>query len=265
MRAAWLDNVGPLGAADFLGEMSAEMPHVHLLGSLNRHITVYSQQTRAINLIDALAKSYDGKLRGRRIAVVGAGFAGLTAAAYAASRLLLEALSQTYGSLAGNWRDARDYAQARAKYDAGNTAEEERRTRCRHLDSYNLLQRLVVRLLEEPKDLERDEAIVDGRSLEAALAAARSVIAGQVEAGRQDSWALADLALVTILCGESAEATLASLDKRHIDHSFYESTHKAVSALIDEGLGGETELRERLIGFRDFLERKGGLRTARTS
>jgi tetratricopeptide (TPR) repeat protein len=174
---------------------------------------------------------------------------------------LLETLSQTYGSLAGTWRDAQDYAQAQKYYDKGNDAEKDRREHCGHLDSYNLLQRLVVRILEHPKDWK--EVVVDGMSLAEALSHARGVIAKQVEAGRHDSWALADLALVTILCDESAERTLASLDKRHVDRAFYESTHKAVSALIAEGLGSGTELHERLIRFQEFLEQKGGLRAGR--
>src|SRR5580704_11251667 len=65
---------------EFLQWMSTGVPGVYLLGSLNRHITVYSQQCRAINLIHALihTSGLDGKL----VAVVGAGFAGLTAAAW---------------------------------------------------------------------------------------------------------------------------------------------------------------------------------------
>jgi hypothetical protein len=62
--------------------MSTEVPHVHLLGSFNRHITVHSQQVRAINLVRALMRE-PGGLDGKRVAIVGAGFAGLTAAAYA--------------------------------------------------------------------------------------------------------------------------------------------------------------------------------------
>jgi hypothetical protein len=51
-----------------------------VLGSFAKRVTVYSQQLRALNLVDALAGM--GYLRkGSQVAVVGAGFAGLTAAA----------------------------------------------------------------------------------------------------------------------------------------------------------------------------------------
>jgi hypothetical protein len=59
-----------------------EFPGLYLLGSLNRHITVYSQQCRAINLVRALMKEGNG-LDEKSVAVVGAGFAGLTATAFA--------------------------------------------------------------------------------------------------------------------------------------------------------------------------------------
>lgn len=72
----------PLTAADFLRWMKANSPSLYLLGSLNRHITVYSQQRRAINLIQALVEE-GGGLDGKTVAIVGAGFAGLTAAAFA--------------------------------------------------------------------------------------------------------------------------------------------------------------------------------------
>lgn len=58
---------------------------VYILGSFARRVTLYSQQVRALNLVYALFKT--GKLdRGREIAVVGGGAAGLTAAAGAAFR-----------------------------------------------------------------------------------------------------------------------------------------------------------------------------------
>ena len=60
-------------------------PGVYVLGSFARYVTVYAQQVRALNLIDTLAKS--GELsRHSRVAVIGGGIAGLTAAAAAAVR-----------------------------------------------------------------------------------------------------------------------------------------------------------------------------------
>lgn len=71
------------------------MKNVYLLGSFARRVTLYSQQVRALNLIYALHKTK--KLRkGKRVFVIGAGAAGLTAAAAAAeleaSVMLIEQL-----------------------------------------------------------------------------------------------------------------------------------------------------------------------------
>jgi hypothetical protein len=58
---------------------------IYVLGCFARHVTLYSQQVRALNLVYALCKT--GKLTaGIQIAVVGGGAAGLTAAAAAAYR-----------------------------------------------------------------------------------------------------------------------------------------------------------------------------------
>lgn len=58
-------------------------PGIFILGCLERRITVFSQQTRALNLIYSLFR--EQKLqRGAKVAVVGGGAAGLTAAAGAA-------------------------------------------------------------------------------------------------------------------------------------------------------------------------------------
>ena len=54
-----------------------------MLGSFARYVTIYSQQVRALNLVDALAKS--GQLHsGSDLVVIGGGVAGVTAAAAAA-------------------------------------------------------------------------------------------------------------------------------------------------------------------------------------
>jgi hypothetical protein len=60
-----------------------EYPGVYLLGTFAKHATIYSQQVRAMNLVDALRRT--GQLGpGTRVAVVGGGAAGMTAAAAAA-------------------------------------------------------------------------------------------------------------------------------------------------------------------------------------
>lgn len=57
-----------------------DYPAVYVLGCFARRVTFYSQQVRALNFVDALCNS--GRVTGRReLAVIGAGVAGLTAAA----------------------------------------------------------------------------------------------------------------------------------------------------------------------------------------
>src|SRR5262249_20411460 len=57
-------------------------PGIYLLGTYAKRLTLYSQQTRAINLVDAI-HWYRRSLRGATVAVAGAGVAGVTAAARA--------------------------------------------------------------------------------------------------------------------------------------------------------------------------------------
>ena len=79
-------NLKPLHPHEFLSWMAIPTyPGVYILGCFARHVTIYSQQMRAFNLVDALCKT--GQLRpGASVAVVGGGIAGLTAAAAAAVR-----------------------------------------------------------------------------------------------------------------------------------------------------------------------------------
>lgn len=55
--------------------------HVYVIGAVDKRITLYSQQIRAMNLAGALSRSRDLKDKDIDIAVIGAGAAGLTAAA----------------------------------------------------------------------------------------------------------------------------------------------------------------------------------------
>src|SRR5262245_28667375 len=74
----------PLSFAEYL-DLARAAKGLYVLGSFNRYITVHSQQIRAINLVHALVETA-GPLVGKTIAVIGAGFAGVTAAAYALER-----------------------------------------------------------------------------------------------------------------------------------------------------------------------------------
>jgi len=174
---------------------------------------------------------------------------------------ILESLSQTYGSLGGTWRDAGDFSRAIELYDQGNEIEEERRRNCDARDSYNLLQRLVVRLLRASTQGGQTsaETLMKHEEFARELQAARSEIERQVAQGRTDSWALADLALVRFLCGENADAAIGDLDARKSVGSFYESAYTVVSALVAEGFGKGEVLGGRLDELQRLLRRKGGM------
>jgi len=167
---------------------------------------------------------------------------------------VLEELSKSCGSLGGTWRDSGDLDQAIEQYDKGNSYEQERREHCGAQDTYNMLQRLIVRLLRDPARMVAPEFLAE-------LQAVRQEIESQVKAGREDSWGLADMVLVRFLCDAEADAdaAIANLDRRKADASFYESAYKAVAALVAEGLGKGSALGERLESFARFLQRKGGL------
>jgi hypothetical protein len=162
---------------------------------------------------------------------------------------ILEALSQSYGSLGGTWRDAGDLEKAQGFYDKGNEYEGERRKNCGAKDTYNMLQRLIIRTLRNP-------ALVEDPEFLAEIGQVRTEIEEQ---NRTDSWALADLALAHFLCGSSAESVIEHLEQGHAAATFYESTYNAVTALIAEGLGRDGDLGDRLENFRRLLRRKGGL------
>ena len=168
---------------------------------------------------------------------------------------LRELLSSTMGSLGGTYRDAKDYVRAIKAYDDGNDIEQERRTEDGHLDSYNLVQRLVVRLLQKP-ELRKD------MPFKAELEKVERELDRQRSLGRRDSWFLADVILVKFLLDEPADKVLTELESKDADASFYESTDQVIGALLDEGLGKGGELESALQRLRQLLQRRGGLKVS---
>lgn len=175
---------------------------------------------------------------------------------------VLARLSQTYGSLGGTLRDfalvkadqerQKMLADARSQYEQGNTYEDERRKQCGALDTYNMLQVLVVELLG-------NATLIDDPEFERKLQGVRKELERQVNAGRNDSWALADLALVSFLLRSSADHALADIEQRSVHASFYEATHTVIKNLLNEGLGSGGDLGKQLEEFQRLLKRKGGL------
>jgi hypothetical protein len=168
---------------------------------------------------------------------------------------LRELLSSTIGSLGGTYRDAKDYDRAIQAYDEGNVVEETRRREDGHLDSYNLVQRLVVRLL-------KDQTLLADATFRVELETVDRELDRQHELGRRDSWFLADVILIKFLRGKSADEIFSALESKEADKSFYESTVQVVGALLDEGLGRGGPLEESLLRFRRMLQRRGGLKAA---
>jgi tetratricopeptide (TPR) repeat protein len=166
---------------------------------------------------------------------------------------LRELLSSTIGSLGGTYRDAKDYDRAIKAYEEGNTIEEARRKEDGHLDSYNLVQRLVVRLLKDP-------TLLDDPAFKTQLEAVERELDRQHGLGRHDSWFLADVILVKFLRGKPAEDIFSALESKEADASFYESTDQVIGPLLDEGLGKGSSLEAKLLGFRHMLQRRGGLK-----
>jgi predicted NAD/FAD-binding protein len=56
-------------------------PGLYVIGSLERGVTIYSQQVRAHNLAWALSELHRGERKLGKVAIVGGGIAGLTMAA----------------------------------------------------------------------------------------------------------------------------------------------------------------------------------------
>jgi hypothetical protein len=165
---------------------------------------------------------------------------------------LLEGISQTYGSWGGTWRDAGNLLEAEEQYKKGNEYEEERRRNCAAKDTYNMLQLLIVRLLIDPARIRQADFLAD-------LNLVRVEIERQVNGGRNDSWALADLALARFLCGTEADSVVKDIEKRSASATFYESTYNAIAALVNEGLGKGDALGAQLENFQRLLQRKGGI------
>ncbi len=164
-----------------------------------------------------------------------------------------ELLSTTIGSLGGTYRDAKDYDRAIRAYEEGNAIEEIRRREDAHLDSYNLVQRLVVRLLKDPE-------LLDDPSFKTEIEAVDRELDRQHDLGRQDSWFLADMMLTKFLRRKPTEDIFAALGSKEADTVFYESTDQVIGALLDEGLGKGASLGDTLLRFRQMLQRRGGLR-----
>lgn len=159
-------------------------------------------------------------------------------------------LYQCLGSLGGTWRDAAelepDIQKKRSNwnesidcYDAGYKIEsgtDERYPDFKFCDSYNLLQRLVVRILREPRCLtDEDKELGKGVNVPIELAKAEREITKLLDdpkLRKGDAWAMADLAELLILRGQSQETAWHQFAEHNRSSEAYETNYRAFTALV---------------------------------
>ncbi len=120
------------------------------------------------------------------------------------ARKLAAALCDCYGSLGGVRRSARRFPESVEAYDKGYQLERDPVNAI--VDSYNLTQRLVARILTEPTAmLKCDPTEVSGELIPTALNQASQTVEGQIAGPRKrDPWAFADLALLDTLLSDTS-------------------------------------------------------------
>ncbi len=112
-------------------------------------------------------------------------------------------LVHVLGSKGGIFRRKKKYKEAAKAYDAGYEEFERPGSGYGIVNSYNLVQRLVSRVLLNPGCVDGEDLHVEGLHVRAALAKAREEIQQQLKGKRAgDEYAAADLALVCLLLGD---------------------------------------------------------------
>jgi len=160
-------------------------------------------------------------------------------------------LYQCLGSIGGTWRDAAELALDDAAkdqcwhhsvqyYDEGYAIESgthDKYANFAFVDSYNLLQRLVVRVLRTPRSLDdASRELGHGLNVPQELAEAERIVNQQLDGPRKnDAWAMADLALLLILRGRTREEAWRRFAESNRSQEAYESNHRAFAALVKSG------------------------------
>jgi len=126
---------------------------------------------------------------------------------------LAQELAQQWGSLGGTYRAKGDYVQSIDAYDAGYMLQIN--SVYGHDDSYNLVQRLIARILSDPSAWAEGKQVA-GVNVDQAMIAAKSEVERQLAGPRKgDEWALADRAILCTLMGSAEHAVVwADLNKR---------------------------------------------------
>jgi len=124
------------------------------------------------------------------------------------NRALAEAMADVYGSSGGIYRSARQYEKSVNAYDKGEEIEQDERFG--FINSYNLTQRLVARVLLEPKEWVSPDKEIKGKHFANALSSATDTVMSQTIGPRAgDVWAWADLGMLRLLRGDEKGADLA--------------------------------------------------------
>lgn len=150
------------------------------------------------------------------------------------NRDLAEALAEVYGSSGGIYRSAKQYPKSVKAYDDGAVIEQDERFG--FVNSYNLTQRLVARVLVDPKGWTRPEQVIEGERFADLLSAATDTVASQTRGPRAgDVWAWADLGILRILSGDTEGAdtawdTLADLPRQPF---VFDSTLSVIFDLLE--------------------------------
>ena len=143
-------------------------------------------------------------------------------------------LADCYGSMGGVLRSDKKYEESISHYDRGNEIER----RYKMLSSYNLVQRLVARILSEPGKVEAREWRVQGVDVAAELVAAEAVLESQQSARAGDVWFLADQALLALLLRRDSEGAAWRKFKAAKPPSFaYDSILRVIDDLTDRLAG----------------------------
>jgi len=160
-------------------------------------------------------------------------------------------LYQCLGSMGGTWRDEAElesdgeqkglcWDQSVSYYDEGYKIEsgnDDRYPDFKFCDSYNLLQRLVARVLRDFRCLtDGDTKLGKGLNVPEELARAEREISDQVAEPsgprKKDPWAWADYAEVLILRGKNHEAAWEKFIKGILSIEAYEANHRAYTSLV---------------------------------
>lgn len=148
------------------------------------------------------------------------------------------------GTRGGVLRRDGQYIESAKAYDRGYAEE-------RHFpDSYNLTQRLVSRVLAEPRSVEVEDHVVADEKVRAALESARVEIEGQLSKRGSDEYALADLLMIAVLLGASdwidrlrsfATAVTSSSYARQVTKTVFEEIVEQAQAAGASELAGRAK------------------------